>query len=278
MSVHITTAEPSARNEPLQSPAQPIIALENVTKRFVTRAGDSVLALDKVRLDVGRDQFVTLVGPSGCGKSTLLKIVSGVIPPTEGSVRLAGEVLDRPSRKIGMVFQRPVLLPWRSVLDNVLFPIEMLGWPVARHREEALRLIQLVGLQGFEKALPNELSGGMQQRVSICRALIYDPQVLMMDEPFGALDAMTREDLSVELLRIWTERKKTVVFVTHSITESVLLADRVIIMTARPGRVVMDLPVNLPRPRTLETERTPEFQTLVHTVRDAIYTARKVTP
>lgn len=277
MSVHTATVELNAPNESARSPAESMISLEGVTKRFITRAGDSVLALDKVALDIGRDQFVTLVGPSGCGKSTLLKIVSGIIPPTEGRVRLGGEVLERPSRKIGMVFQRPVLLPWRSVLDNVLFPIEMLGWPVARYREEALRLIQLVGLQGFEKALPNELSGGMQQRVSICRALIYDPQVLMMDEPFGALDAMTREDLSVELLRIWTERKKTVLFVTHSINESVLLADRVIIMTARPGRVVMDLPVDLPRPRTLETERTPEFQNLVHTVRTAIYAERKTT-
>lgn len=278
MSVHTATVELNASNESACPPAGSMISLEGVTKRFITRAGDSVLALDKVALDIGRDQFVTLVGPSGCGKSTLLKIVSGIIPPTEGRVRLGGEVLERPSRKIGMVFQRPVLLPWRSVLDNVLFPIEMLGWPVARYREEASRLIQLVGLQGFEKALPNELSGGMQQRVSICRALIYDPQVLMMDEPFGALDAMTREDLSVELLRIWTERKKTVLFVTHSINESVLLADRVIIMTARPGRVVMDLPVNLPRPRTLETERTPEFQNLVHTVRTAIYAERKTTP
>lgn len=278
MSGHTATVELNAPNESVRSPAESMISLEGVTKRFITRAGDSVLALDKVALDIGRDQFVTLVGPSGCGKSTLLKIVSGIIPPTEGRVRLGGEVLERPSRKIGMVFQRPVLLPWRSVLDNVLFPIEMLGWPVARYREEASRLIQLVGLQGFEKALPNELSGGMQQRVSICRALIYDPQVLMMDEPFGALDAMTREDLSVELLRIWTERKKTVLFVTHSINESVLLADRVIIMTARPGRVVMDLPVNLPRPRTLETERTPEFQNLVHTVRTAIYAERKTTP
>jgi NitT/TauT family transport system ATP-binding protein len=278
MSGHTATVELNAPNGSVCSPAKSMISLEGVTKRFITRAGDSVLALDKVALDIGRDQFVTLVGPSGCGKSTLLKIVSGIIPPTEGRVRLSGEVLERPSRKIGMVFQRPVLLPWRSVLDNVLFPIEMLGWPVARYREEALRLIQLVGLQGFEKALPNELSGGMQQRVSICRALIYDPQVLMMDEPFGALDAMTREDLSVELLRIWTERKKTVLFVTHSINESVLLADRVIIMTARPGRVVMDLPVNLPRPRTLETERTPEFQNLVHTVRTAIYAERKTTP
>jgi NitT/TauT family transport system ATP-binding protein len=253
----------------------PILSLAGVTKRFTTRANDSVLALDEVQLDIGRNQFVTIVGPSGCGKSTLLKIISGVIPPTGGTVRFEGNPLRKSSRQIGMVFQRPVLLPWRSVIGNVLFPIEMLGWDVATYRDEAMRLIESVGLHGFERALPNELSGGMQQRVAICRALIYDPQMLMMDEPFGALDAMTREDLSVELLRIWTERKKTVVFVTHSIPEAVLLADRVVIMAARPGRILMDLPVKLPRPRSLETERASEFQDMVHTIRAAIYGQRK---
>ncbi len=255
--------------------APPIISVSGVNKRFVTRAGKVVTALKDVSLNIEANQFVTLVGPSGCGKSTLLKIISGVIPPSEGSLSLEGQRLTQPSRKLGMVFQRPILLPWRTVLDNVLFPIEMLGWPVEKYRDEAMRIIKFVGLDGFEKALPRELSGGMQQRVSICRALIYDPQVLMMDEPFGALDAMTREDLSVELLRIWTERKKTVLFVTHSISEAVLLADRVIIMTARPGRVIMDLKVDLPRPRTLDTERMPEFQDLVHVVRQAIYAERK---
>jgi NitT/TauT family transport system ATP-binding protein len=253
-----------------------IMSLEGVAKRFTTRANDSVLALDNVSLDIQRNQFITLVGPSGCGKSTLLKIISGIIAPTAGTIQFDGIKLLKPSRQIGMVFQRPVLLPWRSVIENILFPIEMLGWNVADHREEVMRLIQLVGLGGFENALPNELSGGMQQRVSICRALVYDPKMLMMDEPFGALDAMTREDLSVELLRIWTERKKTVIFVTHSIPEAVLLADRVVIMAARPGRILMDLPVNLPRPRSLETERLPEFQDLVHIVREAIYGERKI--
>ena len=252
------------------------MSLEGVTKRFSTQANDSVLALDKVSLNIERNQFVTLVGPSGCGKTTLLKIIGGIISPTDGAIQFGGSPLLKPSRQIGMVFQRPVLLPWRSAIDNILFPIEMLGWNVSEYREEATRLIQLVGLSGFERALPNELSGGMQQRVSICRALIYDPLMLMMDEPFGALDAMTREDLSVELLRIWTERKKTVIFVTHSIPEAVLLADRVVIMAARPGRILMDLPVDLPRPRSLETERLPEFQDLVHTVREAIYGERKV--
>ena len=228
-----------------------IMSLDGVSRRFTSRANDAVLALDNVSLDIRRNQFITLVGPSGCGKSTLLKIISGIIPPTAGTIEFDGSRLLKPSRQIGIVFQRPVLFPWRSVVENILFPIEMLGWNVAEYREEVQRLIQLVGLGGFENALPNELSGGMQQRVSICRALVYDPKMLMMDEPFGALDAMTREDLSVELLRIWTERKKTVIFVTHSIPEAVLLADRVVIMSARPGRILMDLPVNLPRPRSL---------------------------
>jgi NitT/TauT family transport system ATP-binding protein len=253
-----------------------IMSLDGVTKRFATRAKDSVLALDNVSLNIGRNQFVTLVGPSGCGKSTLLKVISGIISPSSGDIQFDGRRLVKPSRQIGMVFQRPVLLPWRSVVENILFPIEMLGWNVAEYREEVMRLIEFVGLRGFENALPNELSGGMQQRVSICRALVYDPKMLMMDEPFGALDAMTREDLSVELLRIWTERKKTVIFVTHSIPEAVLLADRVVIMAARPGRILMDFPVNLPRPRSLETERLPEFQDLVHTIREAIYGQRRV--
>ena len=254
----------------------PLVSLEGVSQRFVTRSREGVTALSEVSLDIQRDQFVTVVGPSGCGKTTLMKLVGGLQAPFSGTVKLDGEVLARPSRKVGMVFQRPILLPWRSVLDNVLFPFEMLGEPVEPHRDEARRLIEMVGLGGFEKALPSELSGGMQQRVSICRALIYDPELLLMDEPFGALDAMTREDLSFELLRIWDERKKTVVFVTHSIAEAVLLADRVIVMTARPGKVVMDVPITLPRPRTPDTEFTPEFSQLAKTIRAAVYAEAKV--
>jgi NitT/TauT family transport system ATP-binding protein len=253
----------------------PLVSLIGVSKQFATRAGIDIVALRDITLTIPRDQFVTLVGPSGCGKSTALKLISGITPPSEGEVRLNGQRLERPSRKIGMVFQRPVLLPWRNVVDNVLFPIEMLGWSVQAYRDTAKRLIELVGLRGFENALPNELSGGMQQRASICRALIYDPEMLLMDEPFGALDAMTREDLSMELLRIWTERRKTVVFVTHSINEAVLLADRVLVMTARPGRVVMDVPITLPRPRSLSTEFTSEFKDYVQMIRNAIYAERK---
>jgi NitT/TauT family transport system ATP-binding protein len=268
MSGEELTAAPA---DTVATASTPIVALEGVSKRFVTRSGTEVLALKDVSLGIPRDQFVTLVGPSGCGKSTLLKLMAGVIYPSAGEIRVDARKLTGPSREIGMVFQRAILLPWRTVLDNVLFPIQMLGWPLRSYRQEALRLIQMVGLGGFEKALPSELSGGMQQRVSICRALIYDPKILLMDEPFGALDAMTREDLSIELLRIWHERRKTVIFVTHSINEAVLLADRVIVMTARPGQVVLDLQIGLPRPRTLETEWTPEFGRYVHGIRKAIY-------
>ena len=264
-----TEASNSSRN------AAPIISAVDIGKHFPVRAGGSTVALRGVTIDIPRDQFVTIVGPSGCGKSTLLKMLAGVITPTAGELMLNDKSLERPSRAVGMVFQRPVLLPWRSVIQNVLFPIELLGWPTARYHDQANKLIELVGLTGFEQALPRELSGGMQQRVSICRALIYDPEVLLMDEPFGALDAITREDLSIELLRIWTERRKTVVFVTHSITEAVLLADRVVVMAPRPGRVVLDLPISLPRPRNLATESTPEFGQYVATVRDAIHRDRR---
>lgn len=251
----------------------PIIQLRSIGKSYASRAGNEITALSSVDLDVLESQFVTLVGPSGCGKSTLLKIIGGIIQPTTGTRSFDGRPLAKPSRAIGMVFQRPVLLPWRSVLDNVLYPFEMLGWDVREHIDEAHRLIQLVGLDGFEKALPQELSGGMQQRVSICRALVYDPKLLLMDEPFGALDAMTREEMCLEVMRIWQERRKTVVFVTHSIPESVFLADRVVVMAARPGRVVLDLAIDLPRPRSLDTEFTPEFREYNEAVRAAIYSS-----
>jgi NitT/TauT family transport system ATP-binding protein len=282
-SIDVTTpeSERTAARADLSADAAPpkasssFISLKGVGKRFVSRAGNDVTALSGVTLDIQQDEFVCLVGPSGCGKSTLLKLIGGIEQATEGEVLLESKPVLRASSDMGLVFQRPNLLPWRTVLANVLFPIEMLGWPISPYRDEAMRLIKLVGLEGFEKALPQELSGGMQQRVSICRALIHDPKLLLMDEPFGALDAMTREELSIELLRVWTERKKTIAFVTHSIAEAVLLGDRVVVMTARPGRVVRDLKVDLPRPRTLDTERSHEFTDLVHEVREAIYASKK---
>ena len=247
-----------------------LIGLEGVTKRFTSRAGDSVTAVEDVSLEIEADEFVTVVGASGCGKSTLLKLIGALLPPSEGRVLRGGRPVRGPSRDVGIVFQSPVLLPWRSALDNVLFPIEIMGWPVAKYRAEADRLIELVGLQGFEQSLPRELSGGMQQRVLICRALIHDPPLLLMDEPFGALDAMTREELGLELLRVWSERRKTVVFVTHSIAEAILLADRVVVMTPRPGRIVRTVSITLPRPRTLDMEFSEEFKGYAKLVRDAI--------
>ena len=233
-----------------------------------------VTALQDVTLDIARDEFVTVVGASGCGKSTLLRLVGGLVPPSDGRVLREDRPVRGPSRDVGIVFQSPVLLPWRSALDNVLFPIEIMGWPVAPYRAEAARLLDLVGLRGFEESLPRELSGGMQQRVAICRALIHDPPLLLMDEPFGALDAMTREELGLELLRVWSERRKTVVFVTHSIAEAILLADRVVVMTPRPGRVVATVSVALPRPRTLDMESSEEFRGHAKVVRDAIASSR----
>ena len=255
-----------------------LIGLEGVTKRFTSRAGDSVTAVEGVSLEIESDQFVTVVGASGCGKSTLLKLIGALLPPTEGRVLRGGRPVQGPSRDVGIVFQSPVLLPWRSALDNVLFPIEIMGWPVGKYRAEADRLIELVGLQGFEHSLPRELSGGMQQRVSICRALIHDPPLLLMDEPFGALDAMTREELGLELLRVWSERRKTVVFVTHSIPEAILLADRVVVMTPRPGRIVTTVSITLPRPRTLEMEFSEEFKGYAKLVRDAIGATKGARP
>ncbi|MCC6195658.1 MAG: ABC transporter ATP-binding protein [Burkholderiales bacterium] len=249
------------------APPLPRIAAERLGRVFETRSGDTVTALDALDFRIAADEFVTLLGPSGCGKSTVLKLIAGVIRPSSGRILFNGTPLAKPSRDIGMVFQRPILVPWRSVLDNILFPIEMLGWPVRKHIDEAKRLIELVGLRGFERARPDELSGGMQQRVSICRALAYDPQVLLMDEPFAALDAMTREELGIELLKIWTQRRKTVVFVTHSIVEAVLLADRVIVLTSRPGRIVKEIEIGLPRPRTLDMEFSGEFKEHVEEIR-----------
>jgi NitT/TauT family transport system ATP-binding protein len=249
---------------------QPLLGFERLSMRYITRAGKSVLALDDINAQVGRDEFVTVLGPSGCGKTTLMKIAASVIRPTGGDVWFDGQKLTRPTPRIGMVFQQPILLPWRNVLDNVLFPIQMMGLPVSKHKAAALDLLNLVGLGGFEQAMPGELSGGMQQRVSICRALVYDPTILLMDEPFAALDAMTREELGIELLRIWNERKKTVLFVTHSIQEGILLADRVLVMTARPGRIAASMPIELPRPRSVSMVSSKEYGHYAETIRGLI--------
>jgi NitT/TauT family transport system ATP-binding protein len=243
-----------------------VILLEGVGKTFLTRAGEEVEALADVSLEARRNEFVCLVGPSGCGKSTLLRLVAGLVAPSAGAVSIAGTAVTEPRADTGIVFQAPTLLPWASVLDNVLFPLDMMGRLDARGRARALDLLALVGLDGFERKYPRELSGGMQQRAGICRAL--------MDEPFGALDALTREELTIEVMRIWRERPKTILFVTHSIPEAVLLADRVVVMSARPGRVAEIVEVNLPRPRDFDMEARPAFQQATHHIRELIFGSR----
>ncbi len=248
-----------------------MIEFDNVSRSFRSRDGDEVVALKELSLAVGRNEFVTLVGPSGCGKSTLLRIAAGLILPSRGVAKIEGTPVLGPRDETAMVFQSPTLLPWATVLDNVLFPLRMMGRMASASRARARELIRLVGLDGFEAKSPRELSGGMQQRVAICRALIHEPQVLLMDEPFGALDALTREEMTLELLRIWERQPKTIVFVTHSIPEAVLLADRVVVMSARPGRIAQIIEVPLARPRGFELESHPEFQRCTHRIRELIF-------
>ena len=255
-----------------------MIRLDGVEKTYRTRRGDVVRAVEDVTLHVAENEFVTLVGPSGCGKSTLLRLVAGLTPATRGAIRVRDTAVREPFADVGFVFQQSVLLPWRSVLDNVLFSVEMLGQPPRQYRKQAADLLELTGLGGFETKYPRELSGGMQQRVAICRALLPDPSLLLMDEPFGALDAMTREEMSLELLRVWEERRKTILFVTHSIPEAILLADRVVVMTARPGRIARVLTIDLPRPRTMELEFDPRFKAASDEVRRLIFARRVPVP
>jgi NitT/TauT family transport system ATP-binding protein len=229
----------------------PLIAVEHVSRVF-SSVGKAVTALDQVSFEIDTGNFVSIVGPSGCGKSTLLKIVSGLLPASSGHVLISGKRVEQPLENVGMLFQAPVLLKWRSVLSNILLPVEFAKLDLESYRDKAQALIKLVGLVGFEEMFPHQLSGGMQQRASLCRALVTDPQLLLMDEPFGALDAMTRDELDLELLRIWDERKKTVLFVTHSIQEAVFLSDLVFVMSARPGRLLEKIHIELPRPRTME--------------------------
>ncbi len=243
-----------------------VIAVKGLRKEYGTPRG-TVLALDEIDFTVGEGEFVAIVGPSGCGKSTLLKILAGLLPATRGEVQLRSVPITGPRRDIGMVFQSPVLFPWRTVLDNVLLPVDVQRLGREDNRPRALDLLALVGLHGFEHRYPWELSGGMQQRVAITRGLIHNPAMLLMDEPFGALDAMTRESLNLELQRIWLERRETVVFITHSIAEAVFLADRVLIMTPRPGRITEQVPVGIPRPRPLDVMAAPEFGGIVRRIR-----------
>jgi NitT/TauT family transport system ATP-binding protein len=242
-----------------------VIEVRNLNKTYASQDGP-ILALSDLTFAIADAEFVTIVGHSGCGKSTLLKIIAGLLAPSSGTVTVRGRTVTAPLSDVGMVFQRPVLLKWRSILDNVMLPIEMLRRPRAEGRERALDLLKLAGLFDFRHHYPAQLSGGMQQRAAICRALVHDPSLLLMDEPFGALDLMTREEMNVELLRIWSQRRKTTLLVTHSISEAVFLADRVIVMTPRPGMVAEIVDVKLPRPRLPETKLDARFSECVQII------------
>ena len=246
------------------------IEVDRVTKTYASDAGD-IRALDAIDLDVAPRELVTIVGPSGCGKSTLLRCIGGLIPPSEGRVLIDGEVVTEPDPRIGYVFQRAVLLPWRTVEKNVLLPFEINGRPTAENLRSVHEALEMVELSQYAQLRPAELSGGMQQRVAVARALVTEPSILLMDEPFGALDAQTRDSMNVELLRIWQEAQPTIVFVTHDIGEALFLSDRVVVMTARPGRVHEVVEVDIPRPRTFELVESDEhFWSLRHQIRTAL--------
>jgi NitT/TauT family transport system ATP-binding protein len=244
----------------------PFVSVDSVGKTYSSPRGP-VAALVDINLDIRPREFVSVVGPSGCGKSTLLKLVAGIENVTSGKVVVDGKPLQGPPDRLGVVFQRDVLLDWRTILDNVLLSIEFTRKPRADERDRAIALINRFGLGSFEHRFPWELSGGMRQRASICRALLADPELLLMDEPFGALDAMTRDDLNVELAQIWQDTRKTLLFITHSIVEAVFLSDRVVMMSKAPGMIVETITIDLPRPRRLAIRDTPEFAGYVHRIR-----------
>ena len=247
-----------------------MITTESLSKTYHTKAGDAVLALDHVSMEIDEGEFVSVVGPSGCGKTTMLRILAGLIPDYAGRVEVEGTPITGPNRDVAVVFQDANLLPWRNVVDNVLLPIEIRRLNKAKFREKAAELIEMVGLSGFETKLPAELSGGMRQRVSIARALIQEPKILLLDEPFGALDAMTRDIMNLELSRIASATGKTVLLITHSITEAVFLSDRVLVMSPRPGRVTETIDIELPRPRSIDIVSTAEFGAYTAQIRSVL--------
>jgi NitT/TauT family transport system ATP-binding protein len=247
-----------------------MVVLRSVSHRFGDEE-DGVVALTNVSLTIGQSEFVAVVGPSGCGKSTLLRLIAGLATATSGQVSIGGKDVTGPRSDVGLVFQAPTLLPWANVLANVTFPLKMVGEYGLGSEAHARELLALAGLNGFETRMPDELSGGMQQRVAICRGLIREPKVLLMDEPFAALDALTREEMGRHLLDLWTEKPKSIVFVTHSVPEAVMLADRVVVMSARPGRVIDEIRIDLPRPRSFEVEASHEFQSAARRIREHIY-------
>ncbi len=256
---------PFNAGSPAPAAAPPVLRVTGIRKFF-----KDLEAIRNVSLDVAANEFVSVLGPSGCGKSTLLMMIAGLITPTEGKIAINGTSVESPRPDVGVVFQQPVLLPWRTVLDNVLFPIELLKRPRAKYRQRAMDLLAMAKIDDFAAHLPRQLSGGMRQRVSICRALIHDPNILLMDEPFSALDAITRDEMGVELLRIWQANRKTVIFVTHSIREAVFLSDRVIVMGRRPATIVEEAVIELSRPRQIAMTEDEDFNHYVRQLRKAI--------
>jgi NitT/TauT family transport system ATP-binding protein len=244
----------------------PILVVQDLSIVFAENNGDGLHALDDVTFSICPREFLCVLGPSGSGKTTLLRVLAGLLAPTQGSVRFAGGAAPR----IGFVFQQANLMPWRTVLQNILLPLEVEKLPAETARAKAGEMIELVGLEGFENSYPRDLSGGMAQRVALARALIHDPDILLLDEPFGSLDALTRERMWTELSRIWQAKKKTVIMVTHSIGESLFLADRVLVLTARPGKVKLDLTVDLARPRVDDMRYTAHFGHLAKKLKEAI--------
>jgi NitT/TauT family transport system ATP-binding protein len=242
------------------------ISIRGLGKTYRSKTGP-VEALTGIDLDLRDGEFVSVLGPSGCGKTTILKMIAGIVPKSRGSIVVNGQELTGPSAKVGVVFQAPVLLPWRTVMENVLLPVDIKGGDRAAAERRAHALVDLVGLGDFAQSLPHQLSGGMQQRAAICRALISEPSILLMDEPFGALDAMTREYMNLELQRIWMERRTTIFLITHSISEAVFLSDRVVTLTGRPGRIDEIISVDFPRPRSIDVFSDPKFTALAARIR-----------
>ncbi len=252
-----------------------VVELNRVGQTFTSSDGSPVLALQDVDLGLRRHEFISILGPSGCGKSTILRLIAGLLKPTTGTVSIFEMPVTEPRDEIGMVFQKPTLLPWLNVLDNITFPMRhKYGRVEPREADRAQALLHMVGLGDFAAKRPAELSGGMQQRVAIARSLLHDPDILLMDEPFSALDALTRDEMSFELLRIWSERPKTVIFVTHSIQEALLLSDRIVVMSARPGRVAEIIDVPLARPRNLATLADPIFTGMANEIRVKMFSRK----
>ncbi len=261
-------------SEPANRSDVPIVAFKGVNRRFKAPSGGMVSALENISLDIYANEFVSIIGPSGCGKSTLIRIAADLLSPSDGEVRVNGKPphTARLNREYGMVFQAATLYDWRTVIKNIELPLEVMRWPSARRTARAKEMLDLVELTEFASNYPWQLSGGMQQRVAIARALTFEPSILFMDEPFGALDEITRERMNIELLKIWSKTKTTVIFITHSIQEAVYLSSRIVVMSPRPGQIVADIPIDLPYPRAPEIRDTEAFYRLVSRVRAGLHT------